>query len=250
MSKDGESRRRKSRLYGANGTNGTNGSDGSTKDRGIEPRSSRRSLRRHEERLNHEEQGCSESKARVKDCGFTKLRRDKRDYGANGSDGSTKDRGIEPRSSRRTRRRREEGWLGGRGDNAEGNSYDRRQRSELPNDYLLISVGHRGRRPRVTGRTAMRQDGRFEPRRTRRARRREVGIYSAKTSFRPSSTAAISLGDKEPTRSLRKVLFRVITCETLTTESRDRPDCFFLIKRFPGATDKSRFEVTTAATTV
>ena len=77
-----------------------------------------------------------------------------------------------------------------------------------------------------------------------------LGIYRANTNLRPSSTAAISFGDNDPICSVRKDLFSVITCDTFTTESRDNPDCFRLINKFPGAADNFRLEVTTAATTV
>lgn len=75
-------------------------------------------------------------------------------------------------------------------------------------------------------------------------------FYRVKTILRPSSTAAMSFGDTEPICSVRKDLLSVITCDTFTTESRDNPDCFRLINRFPGAADNFKFEVTTTTTTV
>jgi hypothetical protein len=66
----------------------------------------------------------------------------------------------------------------------------------------------------------------------------------------PSSTCANVWGLRRPTRSVRKDLSIVITCDTFTTEGFDNPTPLVGSRTFPGAWASRRFDVITAAITV
>ncbi len=74
--------------------------------------------------------------------------------------------------------------------------------------------------------------------------------YNARMSLSPAFASRIWWPRSLPTRSVRKSRSTVISCETLATESRGRPESCFGTSTLPGASTNRRLDVKITATTV